>query len=55
MLISNHSNEGFNRAIRKIIKTRTLFPKEDATGKLTHLAIKNFTASWKRATLYTLL
>lgn len=33
-----------------MIKTRTLFPNEDAAKKLIYLAIMNFTASWKRAT-----
>lgn len=35
---------------RKVIKTRTLFPNEEAAKKLIYLAIMNFTASWKRAT-----
>ena len=45
-----NSIEGLNRAVRKVIKTRTLFPNEEAAKKLIYLAIMNFTASWKRAT-----
>lgn len=44
-----NSIEGLNRAVRKVIKTRTLFPNEEAAKKLIYLAIMNFTASWKRA------
>ena len=45
-----NSIEGLNRAVRKVIKTRTLFPNEEAAKKLIYLAIMNFTASWQRAT-----
>lgn len=41
--------EGLNRGIRKVIKTRSLFPNEEAAQKLIFLAIKNSTATWKRA------
>ena len=40
-----NSIEGLNRAVRKVIKTRTLFPNEEAAKKLIYLAIMNFTAS----------
>ena len=50
LIYTTNSIEGLNRAIRKVIKTRTLFSTEDAARKLIYLAIKNFTASWKRAT-----
>ena len=50
LIYTTNSIEGLNRAIRKVIKTRTLFPNEDAAKKLIYLAIMNFTASWKRAT-----
>ena len=48
IIYSTNSIEGLNRAIRKVIKTRTLFPNEDAAKKLVYLAIKNFTATWIR-------
>ena len=50
LIYTTNSIEGLNRAIRKVIKTRTLFPNEDAARKLIFLAIMDFTASWKRAT-----
>ena len=50
LIYTTNAIEGLNRAIRKVIKTRTLFPNEDAAKKLIYLAIMNFTASWKRAT-----
>lgn len=46
-----NSIEGLNRAVRKVIKTRTLFPNEEAAKKLIYLAIMNFTASWKSGLL----
>ena len=48
LIYTTNSIEGLNRAIRKVIKTRTLFPNEDAAKKLVYLAIKNFTATWIR-------
>ena len=48
LIYTTNSIEGLNRAIRKVIKTRTLFPNEDAAKKLVYLAIKNFTAGWSR-------
>ena len=50
LIYTTNAIEGLNRAIRKVIKTRTLFPNEEAAKKLIYLAIMNFTASWKRAT-----
>jgi len=49
LIYTTNSIEGLNRAVRKVIKTRTLFPTEDAARKLIYLAIKNFTASWQRS------
>lgn len=50
LIYTTNSIEGLNRAVRKVIKTRTLFPNEDAARKLIFLAVMDFTASWKRAT-----
>ena len=50
LIYTTNAIEGLNRAVRKVIKTRTLFPSEDAARKLIYLAIMNFTTSWKRAT-----
>lgn len=51
LIYTTNSIEGLNRAIRKVIKTRTLFPTEDAAKKLIFLAIRNYTASWQRPTI----
>lgn len=48
LIYTTNSIEGLNRAIRKVVKTRTMFPHENAAKKLVYLAIKNFTKSWKR-------
>lgn len=49
LIYTTNSIEGLNRAIRKVIKTRTLFPNEKAAKKLIFLAIQGFTEKWKRA------
>ena len=38
--------EGLNRGIRKVVKTRTQFPHEQAALKVIFLAIKSITAGW---------
>lgn len=48
LIYTTNSIEGLNRAIRKVIKTRTLFPNEKAAKKLIFLAIQGFTEKWKR-------
>lgn len=45
LIYTTNSIEGLNRAIRNVIKTRTLFP-----NKLIYLAIQGFTEEWKRPT-----
>lgn len=40
LIYTTNSIEGLNRAIRKVIKTRTLFSTEDAARKLIYLVIK---------------
>ena len=50
LIYTTNSIEGLNRAIRKVIKTRTLFPNEKAAKKLIYLAIQGFTEEWKRPT-----
>lgn len=48
LIYTTNCIEGLNRGIRKVIKTRSLFPNEEAAQKLIYLAIKNSTATWKR-------
>ena len=49
LIYTTNSIEGLNRAIRKVIKPRTLFPSEDAARKLIYLAIRNYTETWTHA------
>ncbi|WP_028957536.1 transposase [Sulfitobacter sp. 20_GPM-1509m] len=42
IIYTTSANESLNRVIRKSIKTRGLFPTEDAATKLIYLAIRNF-------------
>ena len=46
LIYTTNSIEALNRSIRKVIKTRTLFPNENAAKKLIWLAIKNSTKDW---------
>lgn len=48
LIYTTNSIEALNRSIRKVIKTRSLFPTVDAAVKLLWLAIKNATAEWDR-------
>lgn len=48
LIYTTNSIEALNRSIRKVIKTRTLFPNEDAAKKLIWLAIKNSTKEWSK-------
>lgn len=48
LIYTTNCIEGLNRGIRKVIKTRSLFPNEEAAQKLIYLAITNCTATWKR-------
>ena len=51
LIYTINSIEGLNRAVRKVIKTRTLFPNEEAAKKLIYLAIMNFTLKTVESTL----
>ena len=48
LIYTTNSIEALNRSIRKVIKTRSLFPTVDSAMKLLWLAIKNSTAEWER-------
>ena len=48
LIYTTNCIEALNRLIRKVIKTRTLFPNEDAAKKLIWLAIKNSTKEWNK-------
>jgi len=46
LIYTTNSIEGFNRQLRKVTKTRTIFPTDDALFKLLFLAMKDITAKW---------
>ena len=48
LIYTTNSIESLNRSIRKVIKTRSLFPTVDAAIKLIWLAIRNATEDWER-------
>ena len=51
LIYTTNSIEALNRGIRKVIKTRTVFPTTDAAKKLIFLAIRNITKDWSRASI----
>ena len=46
LLYTTNSIEALNRGIRKIIKTRTMFPNEDSAKRLVFLTLKNIQSQW---------
>ena len=40
MLYTTNSIEALNRGVRKVVKTRTLFPHEESAKKLIYLALQ---------------
>ena len=47
MMYTTNTIEGFNRQIRKITKSKGVFPSEEGVVKLVWLVTKNITAMWK--------
>lgn len=46
LIYTTNAIEGFNRQLRKVTKTRTVFPTDDALFKLLFLAMTDITAKW---------
>ena len=46
IIYTTNSIENFNRQLRKVTKTRTIFPTDDALFKLLYLAMMDITAKW---------
>ena len=46
LIYTTNSIEGFNRQLRKVTKTRTVFPTDDALFKILYLAMMDITAKW---------
>ncbi|WP_386337224.1 IS256 family transposase [Xanthomonas citri pv. citri] len=49
VIYTTNAIESINARLRKIIKTRGHFPRDDAAAKLIWLALRNITADWGRA------
>jgi putative transposase len=49
VIYTTNAIENINSQLRKIIKTRSHFPTDDAATKLLWLALRNITADWGRA------
>lgn len=46
MIYTTNSIENFNRQLRKVTKTRTIFPTDDALFKMLYLAMIDITKKW---------
>ena len=46
LIYTTNAIEGFNRQLRKVTKTRTVFPTDDSLFKLLFLATRDITAKW---------
>ena len=46
MIYMTNQIENFNRQLRKVTKTRTIFPSDDALFKLLYLATMDITEKW---------
>lgn len=52
VIYTTNAIESLNARVRKVIKTRSHFPTDEAVTKLTWLALRNITADWKNAITY---
>lgn len=48
VIYTTNAIESLNRSLRKIIKTKAVFPDEDSVFKLIYLAMRNITQKWQR-------
>ena len=46
LIYTTNAIEGFNRQLRKVTKTRSVFPTDDSLFKLLYLATKDITKKW---------
>ena len=53
MIYTTNAVEALHRSLRKIIKTRSSFPNDDAALKLLYLAVKNAGLRWRRGVEWT--
>ncbi len=52
VIYTTNAIESLNARVRKVIKTRSHFPTDEAATKLIWLALRNITADWKNAITY---
>lgn len=46
LIYTTNAIEGFNRQLRKVTKSKAVFPEDDALRKTLYLTIKNITKKW---------
>ena len=46
LIYTTNTIEGFNRQLRKVTKTRSVFPTDDSLFKILYLAMKDITKKW---------
>lgn len=46
LIYTTNTIEGFNRQLRKVTKSRSVFPTDDSLFKMLYLAMKDITAKW---------
>ena len=48
VIYTTNAIESLNRSLRKVIKTKAVFPGEDAVFRLMYLAMNNIAKKWKQ-------
>ncbi|ESA35119.1 transposase mutator type, partial [Leptolyngbya sp. Heron Island J] len=48
VIYTTNAIESLNRSLRKVIKTKAVFPDEDAVCRLMYLAMNNIAKKWNR-------
>ncbi|MEM6717571.1 MAG: transposase, partial [Cyanobacteria bacterium P01_C01_bin.147] len=48
VIYTTNAIESVNRSLRKVVKTKAVFPDEDSVFKLMYLAMNNISKRWNR-------
>ena len=48
VIYTTNAIESLNRSLRKVIKTKAVFPNEDSVLKLMYLAMRNISKRWTK-------
>ena len=48
VIYTTNAIESLNRSLRKVIKTKAVFPDEESVFKLMYLAMRNIARKWQR-------